>query len=140
MLTLSEGTKGFEVYCDAYQVGLVCNLMQHGKVIGYAFRQLKIHENNYPTIDLELATVVFSSKIWRHYFYGVHVDMYTDYRCLQYVFVQRELNYRQRRWLELLNGYDMSILYHPDKTNVLMDALSCMTMGSVSHVENPRKT
>ncbi|KAH0658259.1 hypothetical protein KY289_027007 [Solanum tuberosum] len=92
VLTLPEGTDGFVVYCDAYRVGLGCVLLQHGKVIAYASRQLKIHEKNYPTHDLELAAVVFSLKIWRHYLYGVHVHVFTDHKSLQYVFSQKELN------------------------------------------------
>ena len=109
-------------------------LMQHGKVIAYASRKLKVHERNYPTHDLELASVVFALKIWRHYLYGVHVDVYTDHKSIHYVFTQKELNLRQIRWLELLKDYDMSVLYHPDKDNVVADALSRMTMGSVSNI------
>uniref|UniRef100_A0A0V0HH59 Putative ovule protein n=1 Tax=Solanum chacoense TaxID=4108 RepID=A0A0V0HH59_SOLCH len=89
VLTLSEGTDGFVVYCDASRVGLGCVLMQHGKVIAYASRQLKVHEKNYPTQDLELAVVVFALKIWRHCLYGVHVDVFTDHKSLQYVFSQK---------------------------------------------------
>ena len=92
VLTLSEGTKDFLVYCDTSRVGLGCVLMQHGKVVAYPSRQLKVHEKNYPTHDLELAVVVFALKIWRHYMYDVHVDVLTDYKNLQYVFTQRELN------------------------------------------------
>ena len=98
--------------------------MQHRKVIAYDSRQLKVHEINYPTHDLELATVVFASKIWRHYLYGAHVDVFTDHKSLQYLFTQKELNLRQIRWLELLKDYDMSVLYHLDKANVVVDALS----------------
>ena len=94
MLTLSEGTKGFIVYCDASQVGLGCVLMQHRKVIAYDSRQLKVHEINYPTHDLELATVVFAFKIWRHYLYGVHVDVFTDHKSFQYVFTRKDINLR----------------------------------------------
>ncbi|KAH0633374.1 hypothetical protein KY284_036160 [Solanum tuberosum] len=139
MLTLPEGTDGFVVYCDASRVGLGCVLMQHGKVIAYASRQLKVHEKNYPTHDLELAAVVFALKFWRHYLYGVHVDVFTDHKSLQYVFNWRDLNLRQRRWLELLKDYDMSALYHPDKAYVVANALSRMTMGSVAHVEDEKK-
>ena len=89
VLTLPEGTKESVVYCEEYRVGLGCVLMQHGKVIAYASRQLTIHERNYPTHDLELAAVVFTLKIWRHYLYGVHVDMYTDHKSHQYVFTQK---------------------------------------------------
>ena len=85
--------------------------MQKGKVIAYAFRQLKSHEKNYPTHDLELAVVVFVLKLWRHYLYGVHCEIFTDHRSLQYIFSQRDLNLRQRRWLELLKDYDVTILF-----------------------------
>jgi len=102
VLTLPEGTEGFVVYCDASRVGLGCVLMQHGKVIAYSSRQLKIHEKNYPTHDLELAAVVFALMIWRHYRYGVHVYVFTDHKSLQYVFSKKELNLWQSRWLELL--------------------------------------
>ncbi|KAH0636085.1 hypothetical protein KY290_036497 [Solanum tuberosum] len=105
----------------------------------YASRQLKVHEKNYPTHDLEIATVVFALKIWRHYLYGVHVDVFTDHKSLQYVFTQKELNLRQRRWLEFLKDYDMSVHYHPGKANVVADALSRLSMGSVGHVEEERK-
>ena len=94
ILTLPEGVDDFVVYCDAYRMGLGCVLMQCGKVIAYASRQLKVHERNYPTHDLELAAVVFALRIWRHYLYGVHVDIYTDHKSLQYVFSQKELNLR----------------------------------------------
>ena len=109
--------------------------MQHGKVIAYASRQLRKHEKNYPTHDLELAVVVHALKIWRHYLYGVHVDIYTDHKSLQYIFKQKELNLRQRRWLELLKDYDVDILYHPGKANVVADALSRKSMGSLTDVQ-----
>ena len=92
MLTLSEGTKDFVVYCDASRIGLGCVLMQHGKVIAYASRQLKVHERNYPTHDLELEAVMFALKIWRHNLYVVHVDVFTDHKSLQYIFTQEKLN------------------------------------------------
>ncbi|WMV32271.1 hypothetical protein MTR67_025656 [Solanum verrucosum] len=124
VLTLPEGAQDFVVYCDASRVGLGCVLMQNDKVIAYASRQLKVYEKNYPTHDLELAAIVFALKIWRHYLYDVHVDIFTDHKSLQYVFTQKELNLKQRRWLELLKDYDMSILYHPGKANVVVDVLS----------------
>ncbi|WMV59949.1 hypothetical protein MTR67_053334 [Solanum verrucosum] len=139
VLTLPEGTQGFVVYCDASRVGLGCVLMQNDKVIVYAFIQLKIHEKNYPIHDLELADVVFALKIWLHYLYGVHVDVFTDHKSLQYVFSQKELNLRQRRLLELLKDYDMNILYHPGKANVVAGALSRLSMGSTTHVEEGKK-
>ena len=93
-----------------------------------ASRQLKVHECNYPTHDLELAAVVFVIKQWRHYLYGVKCEVYTDDHSLQYVFTQKDLNLRKTRWIELLKDYDITILYHPGKANVVADALSKKTM------------
>ena len=87
--------------------------MQNDKVIVYAFRQMKKHEKNYPTHDLELAAIVFALKIWRHYLYGAPCKIFTDHKSLQYIFTQKELNLRQRRWLELIKDYDCTIEYHP---------------------------
>ncbi|KAI0505077.1 hypothetical protein KFK09_016034 [Dendrobium nobile] len=98
--------------------------MQHGQVIAYASRQLKPHEKNYPTHDLELASVVFALKIWRHYLYGVRCEIFTDHKSLKYIFTQKDLNLRQRRWLELIKDYDLTIQYQPGKANVVADALS----------------
>ncbi|KAJ0871350.1 putative nucleotidyltransferase, Ribonuclease H [Helianthus annuus] len=98
--------------------------MQREKVIAYASRQLKIHERNYTTHDLELGAVVFELKIWRHYLYGTKCTIFTDHKSLQHIFNQKELNMRQRRWVELLNDYDCEIKYHPGKANVVADALS----------------
>nr|GEX41852.1 retrotransposon protein, putative, Ty3-gypsy subclass [Tanacetum cinerariifolium] len=112
------------IYSDASKKGLGCVLMQHGKVIAYASRQLKPYEVNYPTHDLELAAVVFVLKIWRHYLYGESCDVFTDHKSLKYIFTQRDLNMRQRRWLELLKDYDTNIQYHPGKANVVADSLS----------------
>nr|GFC97424.1 putative polyprotein [Tanacetum cinerariifolium] len=97
--------------------GLGCVLMQHGKVITYASRQLKPYKVNYPTHDLKLAAFVFAFKIWRHYLYGESCDIFTDHKSLKYIFTQRELNMRQRRWLELLKDYDTNIQYHLGKAN-----------------------
>nr|GEX37211.1 reverse transcriptase [Tanacetum cinerariifolium] len=124
VLTLPSGSGGFQIYSDASKKGLGCVLMQHGKVIAYASRQLKPYEVNYPTHDLELAAVVFALKILRHYLYGESCDIFTDHKSLKYIFTQRELNMRQRRWLELLKDYDTNIQYHPGKANVVADALS----------------
>ncbi|KAD3641749.1 hypothetical protein E3N88_30973 [Mikania micrantha] len=124
VLALPDGTDDFVVYSDASYSGLGCVLMQRGRVIAYASRQLKVHEVNYPTHDLELAAVVFALKIWRHYLYGVKCTIYTDHKSLKYFFTQKELNMRQRRWLELIKDYDCEILYHPGKANVVADALS----------------
>ncbi|GJT02222.1 putative reverse transcriptase domain-containing protein [Tanacetum coccineum] len=106
------------------KVDIRCVLMQRGKVIAYASRQLKIHEKNYTTHDLELGAVVFALKIWRHYLYGTKSVIYTDHKSLQHIFSQKELNMRQRRWIELFSDYDCEIRYHPGKANVVVDALS----------------
>ncbi|WVZ76845.1 hypothetical protein U9M48_024772 [Paspalum notatum var. saurae] len=124
VLTLPDLTKSFTVYCDASKEGLGCVLMQEGKVIAYASRQLRKHEVNYPTHDLELAAVVHARKIWRHYLFGNRCEIYTDHKSLKYIFTQNELNMRQKRWLELIKDYDLEIHYHPGKANVVADALS----------------
>ncbi|KAI3810829.1 hypothetical protein L1987_20451 [Smallanthus sonchifolius] len=124
ILSLPEGIDNFVVYCDASHQGLGCVLMQRDKVIAYASRQLKVHEKNYTTHDLELGAVVFALKIWRHYLYGTRCTIFTDHKSLQHIFDQKELNMRQRRWVELLNDYDCDIKYHPGKANVVADALS----------------
>ncbi|GKB43252.1 putative reverse transcriptase domain-containing protein [Tanacetum coccineum] len=104
--------------------GFGCVLMQRGKVIAYASRQLKIHEKNYNVHDLELGTVVFALKTWRHYLYETKSVIYTDHKYLQHIFDQKELNMRQRRWIELFSDYDCKIRYHPGKANVVAEALS----------------
>jgi hypothetical protein len=127
--------KPFDVYCDASGSGLECVLMQEGGVIAYASRQLRRHEEHYPTHDLELATIVHALKIWRHYLLGNICHVYTDHKSLKYIFTQSKLNMRQRRWLELIKDYDLEIHYHPGKANVVADALSrkasshCLTMS-----------
>ncbi|KAD4585863.1 hypothetical protein E3N88_23464 [Mikania micrantha] len=129
ILALPDGNDDFVVYCDASNRGLGCVLMQRDNVIAYASRQLKIHEKNYTTHDLELGAVVLALKIWRHYLYGTKCVVFTDYKSLQHIFNQRELNVRQRRCVELLNDYDYDceIRYHPGKANVVADALSRKT-------------
>ncbi|GJS60105.1 reverse transcriptase domain-containing protein [Tanacetum coccineum] len=124
ILALPEGSENFMVYCDASRKGLGAVLMQKEKVIAYASRQLKIHEKNYTTHDLELGAVVFALKMWRHYLYGTKCVVFTDHKSLQHILDQKELNMRQRRWLELLSDYDCEIRYHPGKANVVADALS----------------
>ncbi|KAI3802065.1 hypothetical protein L1987_30189 [Smallanthus sonchifolius] len=124
ILTLPDGNDDLVVYCDASNQGLGCVLMQRGKAIAYASRQLKIHEKNYTTHDLELGAVVFALKIWIHYLYGTKCVVFTDHKSLQHIFNQKKLNMRQQRWVELLNDYDCEIRYHPGKANVVADALS----------------
>ncbi|GJY45502.1 putative reverse transcriptase domain-containing protein [Tanacetum coccineum] len=119
ILALPQGAENIIVYYDASHKGLGAVLMQNEKVIAYASRQLKIHEKNYNTRDLKLGAVVFALKIWRHYLYGTKCTVFTDHKSLQHILDQKELNMRQRRWLELLSDYD----YHPGKANVVDDAL-----------------
>ncbi|GJT46329.1 putative reverse transcriptase domain-containing protein [Tanacetum coccineum] len=124
ILALPEGSEDFVVYCDASLKGFGVVLMQREKVIAYASRQLRTHEENYTTHDLELGVVVFALRLWRHYLYGTKCVVYTDHKSLQYILDQKELNMRQRRWIKLLSDYDCEIRYHPSKTNVVADALS----------------
>ena len=98
--------------------------MQEGRVVAYASQQLRKHELNYPTHDLELAAVVHALKIWRHYLIGHKSDIYIDHKSLKYIFTQTDLNLRQHRWLELIKDYDLEVHYHPGKANVVADALS----------------
>ena len=108
-------------------------------MIAYTSRQLKVHENNYPTHDLEWVVLVFALKLWRYYLYGVHVDVFTDNKSLEYVFTLRKLNLRQRRWLEMLKDYDMNVHYHQGEANVAADALGRMRIGSTAHIEDEKK-
>ncbi|GJX82307.1 putative reverse transcriptase domain-containing protein [Tanacetum coccineum] len=110
ILVLPEGSKDFIAYCDASKKGLGVVLMQREKVIAYASLQLKIHEKNYMTHDLELGAVVFALKIWRHYLYGTKCTVFTDHKSLQHILNQKELNMRQRRWLELLRRREIKPL------------------------------
>ncbi|GAU50683.1 hypothetical protein TSUD_410390 [Trifolium subterraneum] len=123
VLILPDAKESFVVYCDASKLGLGGVLMQKGKVVAYTSRQLKVHERNYPTHDLELAAVVFALKVWRHYLYGSRFEVFSDHKSLKYLFDQKELNMRQRRWLEFLKDYDFELSYHPGKANVVADAL-----------------
>ena len=95
-----------------------------GKVVAYGSRQLKIHEQNYPTHDLELAVVIFALKIWRHYLFGERFEEFLDHNSLKYLFTQKDFNLRQRRWREFIDDYDFELQYHPGKANVVADALS----------------
>ncbi|GJY75026.1 putative reverse transcriptase domain-containing protein [Tanacetum coccineum] len=124
ILALPEGTEDFVVYCDASLKGYGAVLMQREKVIAYGSRQLKVHEENSTTYDLELEAVVFALRLWRHYLYGMKCVVFTDHKSLQYILNQKELNLRQQRWIELLINYDYEIRYHPRKANVVADALS----------------
>ncbi|GKD50239.1 putative reverse transcriptase domain-containing protein [Tanacetum coccineum] len=124
ILALHEGTDDFVVYCDASNQGFGFVLMQRNKVIAYTSRELKIHEKNYTTHDLELGAVVFTLKTCRHYLYGTQSIIYTNHKRLQHIFDKKELNMRQRQWIELFSDYDYEIRYYPSKANVVADALS----------------
>ncbi|GKC14723.1 putative reverse transcriptase domain-containing protein [Tanacetum coccineum] len=124
VLALPDRPEDFVVYCDASGIGLGYVLMQRDKVIAYASRQLKIHEENYTTHDLQLGAVVFALKIWRHYLYRIKSVIYTDHTSLQHIFSQKELNMRQRCWIKLFSDYDCEIRYHPGKANVVANTLS----------------
>jgi hypothetical protein len=122
VLVLPDLTKKFDIYCDASHRGLGCVLMQEGQVVCYASQQLRKHEENYPTHDLELAIVVHAPKIWRHYLIGHRCEIYSDHKSLKYIFTQNDLNLQQRQWLELIKDYDLRINYHTGKANVVPDA------------------
>src|SRR5262249_47379373 len=105
--------------------------MHNGKVIAYASRQLKDHERNYPSHEMEVAAVVHALKIWRHYLYGEKFEVFTDHKSLKYIFSQKDLNLRQRRWMEFLKDYEFEMSYHPGKANVVADALSRKKLKSL---------
>jgi hypothetical protein len=136
VLAQPDSAKPFDVYCDASGTGLGCVFMQDNRVIAYASRALRTHEQNYPTHDLELAAVVHALKMWRHYLMGTHCNIFTDHKILKYIFTQADLNMRQRIWLELIKDYDLEVHYHQGKANVVADALSeksqcnCVMMDS----------
>jgi hypothetical protein len=121
---MSDMEKSFSIYYDVSGQGLEYVLMQDGRMVAYTSWQLRKHEVNYQTHELELATVFHALKIWRHYLMGKRCELYTDHMSLKYIFTQSNLNLRQRRWLELIKDYDMRINYHPEKANVVADALS----------------
>ena len=108
--------------------------MQSGRVVAYGSRQLKNHEQNYPTHDIELAAVVFALKIWCHYLYGEEFEMFSDYKSLKYIFTQRDFNMRQRRWIEFLEDYDFTLHYNLGKANVVADALSQKSWGALASI------
>jgi hypothetical protein len=129
VLTLPDIHQSFFIFCDASRQGLGCVLMQNEKVVTYASRLLKPHEQNYPTHDLELAAIVHALKIWRHYLIGNKCHIFTDHKSLKYIFTQPNLNLHQPRWLELIKDYDIEIHYHPGKANVVADTLSRKSFG-----------
>jgi hypothetical protein len=135
VLAQPDVSKPFDIYCDASGIELGCVLMQDNRVIAYASRALRTHEQNYPTHDLELAAVIHALKIWRHHLMGTKCHIYTDHKSLKYIFTQADLNMRQRRWLERIKDYDLEVHYHPGKANVVADALSHKAHCSCLSVE-----
>src|SRR3954470_10334173 len=124
VLAPPDTQKDFVIYCDASRQGLGCVLMQERKVIAYASRQLRAHEENYPTHDLELAAVILALKQWRHYLLSNRCEIFTDHQSLKYLFTQPDLNLRQQRWMEIVADFDLGISYTPGKANVMADASS----------------
>ena len=124
MLITPLSREKYTIYCDASRNGLGCVLMKRGRMVAYASRQLKKHEQNYPTHDLELVAIVFALKLWRHYLYGESFEVYSDHKSLKYIFSQKDLNARQRRLMEILEDFDFTLQYHSRKANVVVDALS----------------
>jgi hypothetical protein len=125
VLAQPDTTKSFDVYCDSSGTGLGGVLMQEGRVISYTSRQLRRHEEHYPTHDLELVAIVMALRTWRHYLLGNVVHIYMDHKSLKYIFTQPDLNMRQQRWLELIKYYELEVHYHPGKANIIVDVLSC---------------
>jgi hypothetical protein len=125
ILVMPDMEKPFSMYCDVSGQGLGCMLMQDGHMVAYASQQLRKHEANYPTHDLELVAVVHTLKIWSHYLMGKRCQLYMDHKSLKYIFTHSNLKLRQRRWLEVIKDYDLGINYHPGKANVVAGALCC---------------
>ena len=132
MLTQPTLGREYAMYSDASRIGLRCVLMQDGKVVAYALRQMKPHEQNYPTHDLKLSTTVFTLKMRRHYLYDEKCRIFTDHKSLKYLLTRKELNLRQHRWLELLKDYDFIVYYYLGKAIVVADALSRKTISILS--------
>jgi hypothetical protein len=140
VLAQPDSNQPFDVYCDTSGIGLGCVLMQNNRVIAYASRALRNHEQNYPTHDLELAAVIHALKIWRHHLMGAKCNIYTDHKSLKYIFTQADLNMRQRHWLELIKNYNLEVHYHPGKANVVADALSRKAHCHCSSIETFNET
>ena len=135
LIVLDRG-QGYTMYCDASRAGLGCVLMQSGRLVAYGSCQLKNHEQNYPTHDMELAVVVFAFKIWRHYLYGKKFEVYSDHKSLKYIFTQQDLNMRQRGWMEFLEDYDFTLHYNLGKANVVADAFNRKSRGALANIHS----
>ena len=108
--------------------------MQFGRVVAYGSRQLKNHERSYPTHDMELAAIILALKVWCYYLYGEQFEVFSDHKIPKYIFTQRDLNMRQRRWMKYLEDYDITLHYHPDNTNVVANALIRKSRGVLASV------
>ena len=134
ILIVPKRGQRYIVYCDAFKNGLGCVLMQSRRVVAYGSRQLKNNEQNYSTHDMELVAIVFALKIWRHYLYGEQFEVFSNHKSLKYIFTQRDLNVKQRRWMEYLEDYDFTLHYHLGKANVVADALNRKSRGVLASV------
>ena len=134
ILIVPERGQMYTLYCDASKDGLGCVLMSSRRVVAYGSWQLKNHERNYPTHDIELAAIVSALKIWRHYLYGEQFEVLSNHKSLKYIFTQRDLNMRQSRWMEYLEDHYLTLHYHPSKANVMADALSRKSRGVLASV------
>ena len=112
ILIVPERGQRYTVYCDTSKNGLGCVLIQSRRVVAYGSRQLKNHERNYPTYDMELVAIIFALKAWRHYVYGEKFEVFLDHGSLKYIFTPRDLNMRQRRGVKYLEEYDYTLHYH----------------------------
>ena len=133
LIVLEQGQR-YTVYCDASRDEPRCVLMQAKRVIAYDSRQLKNHEQNYSTHDLELAVIVSVLNILSHYFYGERFEVFSDHKSLKYIFTQQDLKMSQRRWIEYLEDYDFTLHYHPGKANAVADALNRKSWGVLASV------
>ena len=133
-LIVPERGQRYRVYCDAFEDGLGCVLMQFGRVVVYGSRQLKNHEQSYPTHDMELEAIVFALKAWCHYLYGEQFEVFSEHKSLKYIFTQRDLNMRQHRWMEYLEDYEFTLHYYLSKANVVANALNWKSRGVLASV------
>ena len=136
ILIVPERGERYIVYCDASKDGLGCVLMQSGRVVAYGSRQLKSHEQSYPTHDMELAAVVFTLKVWPHYLYDEQFKVFSNHKSLKHIFIQGDLNMRQHRWMKYLKDYDFNLHYHSGKANVIADALSRKPRGVLASLDS----
>ena len=130
LIVLERGQR-YSMYCEG-RTRVCSDVVREG--CGFSSRQLNNHEHNYSTHDMELAAVVFALKIWHHYLNGEHFEVFSDHKSLKYIFTQRDLNMRQRRWMEFLEDYYFSWHYHPGKENVVADALSRKSQGVLASI------